>query len=148
MRAGRLIVNSNIEYTVNLTIPEDGALKASRCNCTFCQKPGIVNFSLQNPDDFKLLSPSTREELGDYNPNAQQPAAHKYFCKTCGVHVWAGGAYEFQGTSYSFFTVNLATIAQPQEGIDLSKVVIEYVDGLHDRQSAGKRGTPWEGGLL
>ena len=120
-------------------------MAASRCNCTFCQKPGIVNLQLQSPDDFELLSPSSRDGLGDYNPNAQ--AAHKYFCKTCGVHVWAEGSYPWEGKAFHFFLINVSSVDQPQDTLDLSKIKISYCDGLNDNQAAGYKDQPWSCGL-
>lgn len=48
---------------------------------------------------------------------------------------------------HEFFAVNLATIDQPQEGIDLSKTKINYCDGLNDNWWAGLKDEPWAGGL-
>lgn len=73
--------------------------------------------------------------------------AHKYFCQRCGVHVWACGSYVYEGTTFEFFNVNLATVDQPQEGVDLSEVKLGYYDGLRDNQKAGTRETPFPGGL-
>jgi hypothetical protein len=72
----------------------------------------------------------------------------RYFCKECGVHVYMDGYHENEkGERSSFFLVNLRTIDQPQEGIDLSEVKIKYLDMLHDNFQAGKKDTPWSGGL-
>jgi hypothetical protein len=43
------------------------------------------------------------------------------------------GSYEHNGKKFSFFKINLVTIDQPQEGIDLSDFEIAYVDGLSVR---------------
>jgi len=48
----------------------------------------------------------------------------------CGVHVFQEGEYEYEGTKHAFFSVNAATLDQPQERVDLSKVKIGYWDGL------------------
>lgn len=71
---------------------------------------------------------------------------HRYFCKKCGTHVWREGGYELQGQWIDLFTVNLCTIDQPQEGIDLSKFKIDYVDGRNDNWMAGTKSEPWSGG--
>lgn len=56
-------------------------------------------------------------------------------------------SYEIQGQKVDLFAINLATIEQPQEGVELSEVQISYVDGLHDRfMSFGEK--PWKGGLV
>lgn len=136
--------NSNIKYTVDLAVADDGKLEANRCNCTFCQKPGLTNY---HPDrtSFKLLSPQSRSELGDYNPNAMN--AHKYFCRTCGCHVWAEGEYPYEGQIVQFFTINLACVDQPQDGVDLSKVTLTYEDGRNNNWGVGRKDKPFPGGL-
>ena len=98
-----------------------------------------------DPSDFKLLSPKSKEELGDYCPRVK--TAHKWFCQTCGVHVWGEGSYEFEGQSFDFFTINACTIDQPQEGVDLAKVKLSYGDGLNDNWYAGSKETPYANGL-
>lgn len=56
-------------------------------------------------------------------------------------------SYEIQGRQMDLFAINLATVEQPQEGVELSEVKIVYVDGLHDRfMSFGEK--PWRGGLV
>lgn len=130
---------------MNVDVTDDGHIQASRCNCTFCQKPGLTNYQLPDPSSFKLQSPQSRSELGDYNPNAK--SAHKYFCRTCGCHVWAEGEYEYEGQIIKFFTVNLASIDQPQDGIDLSKATFSYWDGRNDNWAAGPKDRPFAGGF-
>lgn len=121
--------------------------KVGRCNCRICQKTGYTGTSIANPEkDFTLLSPASKSELSDYPPNHKK--IHHYFCDKCGVHVFGEGSYEFQGQKHDFFTVNLATVDQPQEGIDLAEFQIEYVDGLHDNWMAGKKDKPWSGGFV
>jgi hypothetical protein len=44
--------------------------------------------------------------------------------------------------------VNIVTLDQPQEGLELSEWKIRYCDGLHDNQMAGLRDGPWSGGVL
>lgn len=137
--------NSHIKYTVDLDIPSDGSLSANRCNCTFCQKPGLTNIQPPDASTFKLLSPASRSELGDYNPNARN--AHKYFCKTCGCHVFAEGEYPWGDQMIKFFNINVASIDQPQEGLDVSKVKLSYCDGLNDNWAAGLKEAPFASGL-
>ena len=63
------------------------------------------------------------------------------------MHVWAGGSYTYEGQTFEFFTINLASADQPQEGVDLSKVKLNYWDGLHDGWKTGMQDTPYSGGL-
>ena len=61
----------------------------------------MTNASISE-SDFKLLSPnSTADGVGDY---CRMDTAHKWFCKTCGVHVWAEGSYVYEGNTIDFFT--------------------------------------------
>lgn len=52
------------------------------------------------------------------------------------------------GQVVEFFGINIVTVDQPQEGIDLSVFRIEYWDGRHDNWMAGKKDTPWPGGIV
>jgi hypothetical protein len=59
-----------------------------RCNCTLCQKAGLLHVRpLSPPDDFLLLSPQDPyNELGDYVvPDVKYPPSHWLFCKSCGM---------------------------------------------------------------
>lgn len=40
------------------------------------------------------------------------------------------GSYEFKGQKHEIFKVNLLTIDQPQDGIDIGDFKITYIDGL------------------
>jgi len=73
---------------------------------------------------------------------------HLYFCEKCGVQVFREGTYEFEGTKHEVFSVNLCTVDQPQEGIDLAGFKITYCDGLHDNWMGGMKEAPWSGGCL
>ncbi|KAF7506302.1 hypothetical protein GJ744_011875 [Endocarpon pusillum] len=110
--------------------PESGDLKVFRCNCTYCQKLSTTNLHLDGPEDFKLLSPASKEEVADYP--SKMKSVNRYFCATCGVHVWMQGSFEFQGKTAHLFVVNLSTAEQPQEGLELT----------------GSKDEPWPGGLV
>ena len=53
-----------------------------------------------------------------------------------------------EGEVVEFFSVNLVTLDQPQEGLDLSVFRIEYWDGRNDNWMAGKSDVPWPGGIV
>ena len=125
---------------------ENGQLAATRCNCTLCQKLRSTNLMLKDPSDFKLLSPASKDELDNYAPRVK--SVNRYFCSKCGVHVWMEGYYEFDGKRMDIFAVNLASVDQPQDGIDMSEVKISYFDGLHKNFYAGLTDSPWPCGLL
>lgn len=136
----------NIKYQLKLPESLLADPKAGRCNCTWCQKPFFTGLKIATPsENFTLLSPADKGELGDYmSPTYDK--MHRYFCKKCGTHVWREGGYELQGQWIDHFAVNLCTIDQPQEGIDLSKFKIDYVDGRNDNWMVGTKSEPWSGG--
>lgn len=57
-------------------------------------------------------------------------------------------SYELFGKAVNHFSVNLSSVDQPQEGIDLSEVKIGYFDGLNGNFQAGLKDQPWKGGLV
>ena len=127
--------DSYIKYTVNLD-PKD--LNASKCNCTWCQKRNFIAISLKDPEnEFKLVAPKSKDDIDDYNPKTEATEAgigdgHRWFCAKCGCHVWGEGLYKFGDTKYDHFSINLGTIDQPQDGIDVSETKVTYIDGLHN----------------
>src|SRR5437016_251512 len=133
-----------VRYEAALSPPSSpGPHVANRCNCTVCLKTGFTGVGV-SPDDFTLRSPASLDQLSDYQFNSKD--VHKYFCKTCGVHVCWTGKYEFEGTVVNFFRINILTLDQPQEGLDLSQWKITYADGRNNNWKAGTRDAPWPGG--
>lgn len=104
---------------------------------------------LPNPEnaDFTLLTESTapRSALGNYQPRVKSLA--RYFCQDCGAHVWMEGYFEHEGKKFEIFAVNLASVDQPQEGINLKDVKIRYFGELEGKPFE-MRDEPWEHGLL
>ncbi|KAK3709699.1 hypothetical protein LTR37_010726 [Vermiconidia calcicola] len=136
-----------ITFTANVQIDEEGSIKANRCNCTFCQKLGTTNMHLDGGrSDFQLLSPASTGEIGQYAPRMKTLV--RYFCRTCGSHVWMEGYFLVNGHRQDIFSVNLATVDQPQEGVDLSLAKISYFDALNDNFEAGASDKPWPNGLV
>ena len=72
---------------------------------------------------------------------------HRYFCKICGVHVWMEGFYESNGKRNNLFVVNLSSVDQPQDGVDLSQVKLSYFDLLNDNFAGSLKEKPWPYGL-
>ncbi|MCJ1474501.1 hypothetical protein MMC13_003159 [Lambiella insularis] len=132
----------HIQYTATTPSP----LSAVRCNCTYCQKLSTTNLHLPGPEAFTLLHPSSPASVASYL--SRSGAMRRYFCATCGAHVWMQGEVAFEGTTVTVFSVNLATADQPQEGLELSEVAIQYWDGLTGEFGKGTRGGPWRGGLV
>ncbi|KAI1614147.1 Mss4-like protein [Exophiala viscosa] len=129
-----------IKYTAAVALTDSPT--ASRCNCTICLKQGYTSIRI-TPEDFTLLSPESASQVKDYQMKSKD--IHKYFCGTCGIHVWSEGEFVYEGKKYPLFSVNILTLDQPQEGLDLSKVKIQYFDGRNDNWMAGPRGVPWPG---
>lgn len=132
-----------IRYTVALPITDTPV--ASRCNCTICLKQGHASMRV-SPEDFKLIAPSSQSEVKNYQMGSKN--INKYFCGNCGIHCWADGKFEYQGTVHAFFTVNILTLDQPQEGLDLSTVKMDYYDGKNDNWAAGGSQKPYPGGAI
>lgn len=127
------------------TIPMTDPLVAFRCNCTICLKQGFTGMKL-DPDDFRLLSPDSLDQVKEYQMKSKD--VHKYFCDRCGIHVYQAGKIEFDGVAHEFFTLNILTLDQPQEGLDLSHVKMRYWDGRNDNFQGGLRDVPWPGGCI
>ncbi|GAB7329301.1 hypothetical protein MBLNU13_g01101t1 [Cladosporium sp. NU13] len=138
-----------ITYTAHTTLNAAGTLSATRCNCSFCQRLGATNLSLASVADFTLHTPASRSELGDYAPRVK--SVHRYFCRTCGAHVWMEGEYPLGGgkmmpvCAMNLGTVDVETLP---EGVDLRRTEMKYYDMLHNNVAGGAKEGPWEGGLI
>lgn len=134
-----------LRYEVELDLSEP---KASKCNCSFCLKSNRISVTLE-PDQkdefsqFKLLSPSSWEELGDYRFGSMN--GPHYFCKTCGMHCMMAAKYELGGHKINHMSINAVTLDQGQ-GVDLRKFKMEYWDGKENNWLAGLKDEPWDGG--
>jgi hypothetical protein len=135
-----------IKYTVALPQSQLDKATAGRCNCTICLKQGFTGIRLPK-SDFTLLSPSSVAEVKDYRVNVEHDI-HKYFCGNCGIHVFAEGAFPWKGQMVEFFQINVVTLDQPQEGLDLSQWKMIYVDGRNDNFEAVRGEKPFSGGVL
>jgi hypothetical protein len=106
--------------------------KGSRCNCSICTKIAQVG-GMVKPAAFELLA--GKDKLSSYVWG--QKVSTRYFCKSCGVHVYgAGHLAEIGG---DFVSVNLNTL----DDVDPADVAVTYWDGRHDNWQAGQRETPW-----
>lgn len=142
-----LIIHSLVKYIVHAKVSKDGTMDVTRCNCTFCQKLGTTNYYCDGPEDFELISPASKGELSIFAPRVK--TCPRRFCGQCGNHVFMDGYYELpNGTKRDMMVVNVATIDQPQEGLDLNNVMIGYVDGLTNSQFKGTQDKPFPGGLV
>jgi hypothetical protein len=132
-----------VQYEVMLELSDPPV--ATKCNCTICTKSGYTAKHIPS-EDLKFITPSSIEELPDYQ--SENKAMHKRYCSKCGIHVVGHGYYTFNNQRVDFFSLNLNTLDQPQEGLDLSKFKIEYWDGLHNNWQAGKAEKPYSGGIV
>ena|ERR1700760_661038 len=106
-------------------------------------KSGFTGLSMEK-EDFTLISPGSLEEIADYQ--ARLDSIHHRFCNKCGAQIVGHGFYEFGGGKTDFFSLNILTLDQPQEGLDLSNLKMVYWDGLNNNWTAGKKDVPWAGG--
>ena len=148
-----------ITYTVDVQLPASPELPvATRCNCRICLKLGFTGIQLPHGrESFKLVTPARLDDEGIVNYADKTGQLHRWHCGKCGVTVCAGGKYTMPATEgeagedgkvIDFFGINIVTLDQPQEGLDLSIFRIEYWDGRHDNWMAGKQDTPWPGGIV
>lgn len=104
---------------------------ATRCNCSICNKVNQLSTSVK-PDAFKLLT--GEDKLGRYKWG---PVGTRYFCTTCGVHIYGDGHLAELGGD--FVSVNFQTL----DDVDPRDVTVMYWDGRHDNWHAGPRDQPW-----
>jgi hypothetical protein len=135
-----------ITYSVAIAQSRLDNPRAGRCNCTICLKQGYTGIRIPR-SDFHLISPSAFSQCKDYRMNPAHNI-HKYFCGTCGIHVAAEGSFEWKGETIEFFHFNVATLEQPQDGLDLSQWKMSYTDGRNDRFENVRDDVPWPGGVL
>jgi hypothetical protein len=105
----------------------------SRCNCTICTKLGITG-SIVKPAAFTLVS-GDEAAMGMYEWGAK--VGKRFFCKTCGVHVYGRGHLEQLGGDYVSINANCL------DDVDVNTLSTVYWDGRHNNWAAGPRPSPW-----
>ena len=105
---------------------------ATRCNCSICTKLGLTAL-LVKPPAFALLAGAGG--LGAYQWGGK--IATRYFCKVCGVFVYAQGFLAEVGGD--FVSINLNCV----DDVDVDQLPIAYWDGRHDNWDAGPSPAPW-----
>jgi hypothetical protein len=93
----------------------------SKCNCTICKKLNFLSARVK-PGDMKILV--GEGVLGEYSFNTK--SVLRFFCRRCGVHLFAHANIPQAGGEY--YGVNVHCL----EGADPVGVRIKYYDGLHD----------------
>jgi hypothetical protein len=131
-------------YEVQLDL--SGA-RATKCNCSFCLKSNFLTIPVpDNGSQFKLLSPKSLDEVGDYRFGSKK-GSH-YHCKECGIYLINKPpvAMELNGEKVSIF-INAVTLDQSQD-VDLRKFKIMYWDGKENNWAAGLKDEPYLGGCF
>ena len=106
--------------------------KGSRCNCTICMKTGITGATMK-PNE--LVVTKGEDIASSYEFGTK--SGKRFFCPTCGVHVYGRGHIPEMGGDYA--QVNLNTL----DNLDLRDVAVTYWDGRHDNWQAGPRVEPY-----
>lgn len=91
--------------------------EAIDCNCSICQKKGILHLIVP-PEDFELLQGKDNLETYSFNTGI---AKHN-FCKTCGIHPFYRPRSHPQD-----YDINIRCL----DGDAMEKFTIQYFDGKH-----------------
>jgi hypothetical protein len=117
-----------VKYEVELDLDAG----VTRCNCRICTKTAALGTNVK-PAAFTLLAGEDR--LGTYVWGGR--VSTRYFCKECGIHVFARGHLDVLGGDFVSICVNTL------DDVDPGLLKIGYWDGRHDNWMAGVRDTPW-----
>jgi hypothetical protein len=85
------------------------------------------------PDAF--VTHADESKLGQYEWGGK--TGRRFFCKTCGVHVYGRGHLPQVGGDYVSVSLNCL------DDIDVATVLVQYWDGRHNNWMAGTRDVPW-----
>ena len=107
---------------VRFTADIDLAKGSGRCNCTFDRKTRSWA-AFVSPSAFKLIA--GQDNLIEYHKHPEAP--HKFFCKTCGVYIYASGDAEWMGGPFVSVFLSALDDATPEE---LAATPVRYSDGL------------------
>ncbi len=110
----------------------DASAGGARCNCTICNKIAATG-TIVKPNAFRLLSGESSLRSYEWGTRTSK----RFFCETCGIHVFGKGHLEQLGGDY--VSINLNCV----DDIDPNQVPAIYWDGRHDNWQAGPRPTAW-----
>jgi hypothetical protein len=84
-------------------------------------------------------------EVADYQWNTKQK--HRWWCDSCGTPLFGGGSYvdPKTGQLVGYFVMNVVTLDQPQEVLDLKDWKILYFNGSENQWLDGPSETPFPG---
>jgi hypothetical protein len=105
---------------------------ASRCNCSICVRTAVTG-GIVKPDAFALIA--GEDSLATYEWGHK--ISQRFFCKHCGVHVFARGHLAELGGEYVSINYNCL------EDVELANLKVGYWDGRHNNWYAGMRDRPW-----
>lgn len=91
--------------------------KVISCNCSMCGRSGTL-LAFASPDQFVLRA--GEDQLGSYKFNHHM--IDHLFCTTCGIKSFARGT---KGDGTPMIAIN----ARCLEGVDISKLDVQQVDG-------------------
>lgn len=107
------------------------ATAGTRCNCTICQKLGLVT-AMGKPADLTVIA--GEDQLGTYTWG---PVGTRYFCRHCGVQVFGKGHLAELGGDYVSVPLNAL------DDVDVNEVSVSHWDGRHNNWQAGPRPQAW-----
>ncbi len=117
---------------VRFEVDLDLSRGASGCNCSVCQKLGIVGTHCK-PGQLRVLAGESNLAVYEWGGRI----AKRYFCRTCGAHPFARGHLAQLGGDYASVNVNCL------DDVDPSTITVGYWDGRHDNWQAGIASKPW-----
>jgi hypothetical protein len=110
----------------------DLSQSVNACNCSVCQKLGIVDARCK-PSELRVVAGEPKLALYEWGTRITK----RYFCTTCGAHPFARGYFEDYGGDYVAVNVNCL------DDVDPSTLPIGHWDGRHDNWQAGIASKPW-----
>jgi len=112
-----------VKYEVDLDL---SSRFTARCNCTFCSKLRYWG-ARAKPEHFRLLSPTSLEDIGLSEYIIHSPQIHNRFCQRCGIYSFIDGWVPEEG---EYVYINVACLELTDE--ELKALKIRYVDGRSD----------------
>ena len=101
-----------------------------RCNCSICTKARAW-FTFAGGEQFHLLAGESNMSSYEWTPPGRtSPGLTYWFCKTCGVRIYATGDAEFMGGK--FYALAVATFDNVTTD-ELAAAPLKFIDNRHDR---------------
>ena len=135
-----------IRYSLDLN---PANITGGKCNCSSCLSRSLLILDILPPSSFKLQSPASLDDsqLGRYSPKGDEGSFFFYFCKTCGVNVFYQARHKPDGAEPEWLRINALSL-DPDQGLDFTKIKMEYWDGKNNNWKAGPSSVPYSGGAL